>query len=247
MGIQFVGGASAGKAGAVSANSTIALNSGLSGGIASSVSAGDLVLALFVTGTSSDRTLSITDGTNPYTLIGSELYKAGSNYSVNFRLCYKFMPSSPDTATTFGPTGSNNDGGASAVYVWRGVDPNTPLDVTAVQGTNTSDPDPLSITPSTPGAIIIVAGGSGFVGSATFTASDLSNFVTVVGPDTNDGVLGIGSYTWTSGAFDPGVFSSGDVDNTCGSAHTVIALRPYEGKSPPAIRPNRRAQHLLMR
>lgn len=230
MAIQFVGGATASKSGATSGNSTIALNSGLTGGIASAVAAGDLVIAVFGTGSTANRTLAITDGGSAYTLIGSELYQ-DDTIDTNLRVAYKFMGETPDTATTFGPTGNANDAGAMAVYVFRGVDPDTPLDVAAVTGqaASTSRVVPPDITPSTAGAFVVVAGAAGHGGGTdTFTSSDLTDFRTQGANDTNDVTIGIGhDPAWSSGATNYATWGHSQADNTsyCWAAMT-IALRP---------------------
>ena len=217
MAIEFVGGNTAGKAGATSGNTTIALNSGLTGGIASAVSAGDLVIACFATGAVADRTLAITDGTTNYTLINSELY-SNDTFDTNLRVAYKFMGGSPDASTTFGPTGDNADSGAMAVYVFRGVDSGIPLDVAAVPATgiDTSRANAASIQPTTTGAYIVVVGAAAHNGGVdTFTSSDLTDFLTVGGTnDTNDITLGVGHLAWTSGAFNAAALGHSQADST---------------------------------
>jgi hypothetical protein len=231
MAIQFVGGATAGKAGATSGNTTIALNSGLTGGIASAVSAGDLVIAVFGTGSTADRTLAITDGTTNYTLIGTELY-ANDTFDTNLRVAYKFMGGTPDTATTFGPTGSANDAGAMAVYVFRGVDSTTPLDVSAATTTiiNSLLVVPPDVTPSTAGAFPVVAGAAAHNGGVdTFTSSDLTDFRTQGGTnDTNDVTIGIGHQdNWTSGATNYATWGCTQAtSNTYSCAAVTFVLRP---------------------
>lgn len=226
MALQFVGGLTANKAGATSGNTTISLT-GLTGGISSTAAANDIVVAVFATGSTADRTLAITDGTTNYTLIDSERYANGTVDS-NLRVAYKIMGSTPDTTTTFGPTGNAQDGGAMAVHVWRGVDLNTPQDVTATgaTGTGTGRPDGASIQPTTAGSIILVAGGGAAGTGATFTASELSNFRTDNGVDTNDGFVGIGSFAWTSGAFNPAQWTGGTTGAGDSWTSVSLALRP---------------------
>jgi len=235
--IQFVGGATASKVGAASGTSTIALNSGLTGGIASSVSSGDLVVAAFATGSSADRTLSITDGTNPYTMIGGELFSSGIAAWTNLRIAYKFVTS--DTDVTFGATGNANDAGAMAVYVFRNVDPSTPLDVavTSTSSILSSKADPEPLTPVSPGAFIVCIGaGAHQRGSVSFTSSDLTDFQTVGSDDLYDVSLGIGHIdNWTAGEFDAAAFgnsiSVGDDVDSSWSAMS-IALRPSSTPNP---------------
>lgn len=228
--IQFVGGATASKVGATSGNSTIALSSGLSGGIASAVSAGDLVIAVYGTGSTADRTLAITDGASNYTLIGSEQFQTDT-FATNLRVAYKFMGGTPDSSTTFGPTGNAADAGAMAVYVFRGVDSGTPLDVAAVQASagDTSRVVPPDITPSTAGAYPVVIGAAAHNGGVdTFTSGDLTDFQTVGGNDTNDVTIGIGHQPdWSSGATNFATWGHSQADSTSFSwAATTIALRP---------------------
>lgn len=236
-GILFVGGAVASKTGATSGDTTIALNSGLTGGIASAAQAGDLVIAAFATGSTADRTLAITDGADAYTLIGSELY-GNDEEDVNLRVAYKFITS--DTATTFGPTGGTSDGGAMAVYVFRNVSGSSPLDVAAqtATGTNTYLCDPPAITPSTAGAIIVVVGaatvGNYSDGDPTppeFASTDLTAFLTLASAaeEANTCALGVGHKNdWSSGAFNPAAFTvSNDTDSADNSwAAVTFALRP---------------------
>ena len=229
-GIQFVGGNTLGKLGSTSSSSTIALNSGLTGGSDSGVSAGDFVIAVFGSSATADRTLAITDGTSNYTLIDSELWSDDTR-DTNLRVAYKFMGGTPDTATTFGPTGDNADAGGTAVYVFRGVDPSTPLDVAAVPatGTDTSRADPPSITPTTAGAFIVCVGAAAHDGDIdTFTSSDLVGFLTVGRGDTNDITIGIGHKAdWASGPFDAAAFGHTQADSPAFSwAAMSIALRP---------------------
>jgi hypothetical protein len=223
--IEFVGGAITGKAGGTVSSNTVALSSGLTGGIASFVSNGDLVIAAFGTAGIADRTLSIKDGaTNDYTLIGSELYVNSTN-DTNLRVAYKFV--NGDTGTVFGPTGSSDEGGVTTVFVFRNVDQTTPLDVTVTTAsdTNAIRPNPPPITPVTAGAFIVAVGSC--ASASTTLTSGLSGFLTAVGSDVYDGNLGIGYYgDWTSGAYDPAAFG-GPFSNTGDTwAAMTIALRP---------------------
>jgi hypothetical protein len=229
MAIEFVGGNTAGKLGATSGDTTIALNASLTGGIASAVAAGDLVIAAFSTGSAADRTLAITDGTNAYTLIDSELYQNDTE-DTNLRVAYKFMGATPDAATTFGPTGNAADAGAMAVYVFRGVDQGTPLDVAAVaaSGIDSQLVNPGPITPSSAGAYIVCVGAGARETLGDFSSSDLTDFRTQSGSDdTNDTTLGIGHKPdWASGEFNPAAWTHSAGDSTAYSwASLTIALR----------------------
>jgi hypothetical protein len=224
--IQFVGGNTASKAGATSGNSTIALNSGLTGGISSAVSDGDLVIAAFSTGDVAERSLSITDGSTGYTLIGSELY-SNDIIDTNLRVAYKFV--SGDVSTTFGPTGATTAAGAMAVYCFRGVSQSTPLDVsvTTATGADSANANPPSITPVTAGAFIVAVGGCGIETASAFTSPDLQGFLTVAQSDSDSTAIGIGHKDdWTSGAFDPGAWTNAASNGAASWAAITIALRP---------------------
>lgn len=223
--IRFVGGNTDSKAGATSGNSTIALNSGLTGGLASSVSDGDFVLAVFATGASADATLSITDGSNNYTLIDSELYSTGS-LDVNLRVAYKIV--SGDTATTFGPTGSNFEAGAMAVFVFRNVDSANPLDVAAVSTTGTGSllPNPGSITSTQGSWIVCVGASSDSSANGTLSNSSLTGVQAVSGSDGNCVHLALGYKDNSSGgAFDCPAFTFSLADGSWAWAAMSIALR----------------------
>lgn len=234
-GIQFVGSASATKTAAVSGNSTLAISSGLSGGISSGAQNGDFVIAAFAVGSNTDRTLSITDGTNSYTLIGSELYRsnASGGEDVNLRVGYKFITS--DTNVTFGPTQSTSDPGVVAVYVFRGVNAGTPIDATTTTATADGyDANPPSITPVTAGAFIVAVGATNFQDVATVfnNPSDLTSFVTVSSAGTGGTksvTIGVGQKNnWVSGSFNPNamILPSGSDARYATYAAMSIALRP---------------------
>jgi hypothetical protein len=181
----------------------------LSGSI-SSIAEGDLVVAVYATPSTSPRTLSITDGTNPYTLIDSQLYSK-SSLGVNLRVAYKFMGSVPDTGTYFGATQSTAEAGSMAVYVFRDVDTTNPLDVPVVTSSVTANPrpNPPSITPVNIGSLCLFIGANAHTDNfATFASADLDGFITRAGSDTRDVTIGIGYKNgWTSGAVNPGAFT----------------------------------------
>ena len=228
MAIRFVGGATAGYAGAFSGNSALALNAGLTGGTRSSVQQGDLVIAVLASAATVNATLSITSG---YTLAGTELYSNGSNFDTNLRVAYKFMGATPDTSTTFGPSGATDSGKVTAVFVFSGVDPVTPLDaaVASATGAGQNYPDPGPITPVTSGAVILCIGamseGNGSAGLSN--NGQYSTFSYVSGDDDNDIHLGLGiKMDWVGGAFDPAAFSGSGAENSGSWSALTIALRP---------------------
>jgi hypothetical protein len=227
--IEFVGGATASVAGG-GGNTTISLSSGLTGGIASAAADGDFVIAAYASSSTDDDPLSITDGSNDYTLIGTKGYSDDSTgFDTNLRVAYKFI--SGDTSTTFGGTAAGTDAGAMAVYVFRGVNTSVPLDVTPVEAaaSSTGSVDCGAILPVTAGAYIVVIGACAHnSGVDTWsTPSDLVDFLTVGSNDTNDVTLGIGHKAdWVSGSFNPvawtGTHGTNGLYSVCGK---TIALR----------------------
>lgn len=226
MALTYVGGNVASKVGATSGNSTISLTT-LTGGSGSAAQTGDLVIAIYATGSTADRTLSITDGTNAYTLV-EELYSNIAGYDTNLRVAYKRLTAA-DTSVTFGPTGNTADAGAMAVHVWRGINTAQILDVTSTTATGSGGvlATPPAITPVTSGAIVICAAGAATGVGAVYTASQLSNFRSATGADTNDAIVGVGSFAWTSGQFTPTQWSnSATSTGTATWAAVTMALRP---------------------
>jgi len=201
----------------------------LTGGIASSPAAGDLVIIYFGTASTADRNLVVGSSYVEVT----ELYSSDT-FDTNLVVARKFMGATPDTSITLtGGTLSVDDAGAVVAQVWRGVDPVTPFDVTqtTATGQNSVLCDPPAITPVTPGAVI-VSGGAGAhnqssIITGVYSSPDLTGFRTAGQNDTNDVVIGVGYHAWTSGAFDPAQFAFLLSDSTSFSwAAVTLALRP---------------------
>lgn len=230
--IQFVGsnGLSA-RPGSTTGSVTHSLQF-LSGGIDNVARPGDFVLGMFAVGTydgTSSRTLVISDPLDvPYTLIGTQLlYSNVADYKAYLRLAYKFITT--DTDTKFGPTGDALDPGIRGVYVFRGVNTSTPLDVAPTTNLGTIRPNPPSITPVTPGALIVAAGAVGHFGiNDPFSApADLIGFSSAWAADSYEVTFGIGyKDDWVSGPFDPAQFVNGLSSTGYKTAAMTIALRP---------------------
>jgi len=208
----------------------------LTGGSDSTPQAGDLVVVLFATASTTNRDMNIrhnatgTFANANYSEI-ADLY-ADDTTDTNLYVGYSFMGATPATGITM-PNGtfSNTDGGGVIIHVWRNVDTTTPMDADAVPATftNTGIPNPPSITTVTDGAIILVCGASGHtVATSSFTASELSNFRSGSSSDNYDNTLAMGSYVkTTAGTFDPAAFTPSYTNNIAYSAAAVtLALRP---------------------
>lgn len=164
-----------------------------------------------------------------YTL-GAEAYGLDANDST-CRVAYRIMPSTPETSCIL-DVASGSGTYAYAIHVYRGVDVATPMDVAAVtaNGNNTHLANPGSITPVTPGAWVHVGGAAScYDAGAVYTTTDLTNFIsTLYGTGGDKSKVGAGYYpSWTSGAFDPAVFTGGGTDYVDNSwAAVTLALRP---------------------
>lgn len=231
-GIVFVGSQSGSFAGTTS-DQTITMTS-LTGGIASAPQAGDLVIVTFgvgggAGGGSFNASLVIQNTSAvDYTLIGSEL-NANDSHDANLRVAYRFMPSTPETQFVLvGGTTNTSAAGAWTVHVFRGVDPATPMDVTAVTATgiNGRRPNPPSITPSTSGAWMFFAGSGAASATDTFTAGYLSAFESATQSDSVSVITGAGYRAWTSGAYDGAAWGSGTTSTANSWCSVVCALRP---------------------
>jgi hypothetical protein len=225
--IRYVGGMTAGFAGKTS-STTVTFD--LTGGMSEVPEGGDLVLVSYCTGSTADRTLTITNTTPTAYDYLSDLY-ADDLYDANMRVGYRFMPSTPETQMILSQTFAIEDAGRYTVHVFRGVDPSTPIDVasTTITGIDSRVVNPAAITPSTAGAWIWITGcGAGATATTAYTASHLTGFVSGGTADNVDSVIGSGWYRqWTSGAYDGADFAAGGTSTTDDSwASTTVALRP---------------------
>jgi hypothetical protein len=164
-----------------------------------------------------------------YTL-GAEAYGTDAG-DCTCRVGYRFMPATPETTCVL-DVASGSGTYAYTIHVYRNVDQSTPMDVTAVtaNGNNTHLANPGAITPVTPGAWVHVGGAASCTApGSVYTTTDLTNFIsTLYGTGSYKSKVGAGYYpSWTSGAFDPAVFTGGGTDNTDNSwAAVTLALRP---------------------
>jgi len=231
MTIKFVGGASYLGSDTSGTNVNIPLNSGLTGGIESSVRTGDMVIVVHSVSSTTNSTLTIRDPSSvAYTLIGSELY-SDDTYDTNLRVAYKFMGATPDASVSFSDNLGGTNGRIATAYVLRGVNSTTPLDVAAVTATNTNtgNVDPPSITPVTSGAAIVAFGAAAHnLGGVffSFPSGSLYSWIANSNNTSNDSSHGIVQYAWTSGAFNPAAWTLAGTTTTDSWASITVALRP---------------------
>lgn len=229
---QYVGGTTCTGTGSTYSCSLTALT----GGIGSSAAADDLVIV--VTGWASTANGDPGVTTTGYTEINAVDYYSNDTRDANASFNYKKMGATPDTSVTVRGFNNAGNGGATAVHVWRGVDPTTPLDVTttAATGGNAARPNSPSITPVTADAIVLTAGlGTGDTSPLAFTApTGYSNGMSAQGAGTSMSAIAvIASKAWVSGAEDPAAWGGGETTTSDSWAAASIVLRP----APPANNP----------
>ena len=234
MAVTYVGGQGAGFAGTTSAQ-TITFS--LTNGLASTPAAGDLVIITYFIGSTVARSQAIRNtSTVDYSLMAD--LTQSDTFDANQRSAYRFMPSTPETQfvlteTVGGGTGSTSDAGRYTVHVFRGVDTNTPMDVAVVTAgaVSSSAVDPPSITPTTTGAMIYIAGGAASGTGSTMTAAYLTDFRAGSTADTNDASIGAGYLAWDNVNPYNGAAYGNIPTGTTANSWTCIAaaLRPAGG------------------
>jgi len=174
--------------------------------------------------------VSITDDapsivTPGYTVI-AELYQSDV-WDVNFLAAYKVMGSTPDGSVEVAGHGSNPT--VAVAQLWRGASTSSPMDVAATTATNlnSSRPNSPSITPVTPGAVVLSLGVGVGAGGPLSTPSGMANGTRTRSNDgTKVAVAGIASADWVSGAYDPVAWGGSDGGGSDSWAAATIALRP---------------------
>jgi hypothetical protein len=138
------------------------------------------------------------------------------------------MTSVPDTTVAITRSGDASDAQTVAIQVWR----NTGLYVSSNTSINTSTVlvNPPAITTTTANNVLLVIGAGGFDNASvqTYTASYLSNFLTIGSNDSYDSTIGFGSITQPiAGTYDPAAFTfSGPNSINFSHAAVTIALKP---------------------
>lgn len=227
MAIDYVGGQVAGR---TNASAALLVTFSLTGGLASTPAANDLVIVTCVTGSAAGNPAMAVTTPTGYTALG-QLNQSAVTADTSMNVSYKFMGGTPDVDVTIPGTTNNAWGEAYGILVFRGVDQGTPMDATAVSagGTGTGRPDPASITPITPGAWPVICGGGAAGTGANYTApaNYTTDFITTSGADTTDAMVGCGYRAdWSSGAENPAPYTGGTTGaNDSWTAYT-LALRP---------------------
>jgi hypothetical protein len=201
------------------ATTTLNVAFSLTGGISSTLAAGDVVVLAICLGSVSTALMTAPAG---YTQLAR--FTASDNNDSILYVGYKIMGSTPDTTFPIPSALDAANSQAATVFVWRGVDVVTPIDVTTTTatGTNARTPNPPAITPTTANSVVMAIGAAAHTGGTlTFTSSGLSGFRTIGSNDTYDCTIGTGYIDWTSGVVDPASFS---IATTTSDSWTAVTL-----------------------
>lgn len=205
---------------------TVPLNSGLTGGIDSGASNGDLVICIPMVSSAGDATFTLIS--SGWTAPLAEQYR-NDDHDANSLFVYKQITS--DTDFQFSVDRTTADAIGCIVDVYRDHDTVTPLDVTPTVdgGTNSGRPNPPTLTPATVGAFVTAAGFGAAGTPANLTETDLDNFIVANQSDTHSLQIGIGTFNsnWVSGACDPAIWGGGGTNTTTYSwVGYTYAIRP---------------------
>lgn len=224
MAISFIGaaGGNAINAGSVTVN------------LPGSMQVNDLIIVAYGVGDDdfTQPTLAIT--TAGYTEVTSSTLSAdgGTAGDGNLAVFYKYHNGSDtQVVTTAAGTGADSSCAVS-VMVFRGVALGNPFDATATTNTGTSggDPNPPSISFSSPGVWTVIAGAVGNAAAITLSGPTnyTTNFRNDVGDDTFDVSVGLGYRTNPSSPEDPGVMT----DSGAGAAWCAVTMALKEAVAP---------------
>jgi hypothetical protein len=217
-GLQYVGG----RYQNVFSDTPTCSLTGLSGGIDSTPSVGDIVIAT-ITVRSFSSTITCT--TAGYTALAN-LYSSATNR--NGLGCFYKVLSTAETTVSFS-TGLSTNGVSFACHVWRNVNPTTPIDVTTTTLTSTGIVNSPPITTVTNKCVILAVGSSSGLGgsyplSLPTLPSGMDNLVR--GESSDAHAIAIASFLLNdAGSFDPPEFGGFSTLSENGSCSATIALR----------------------
>lgn len=229
MALQYVGGTS----GTGTTNGyAVSLNGTLTGGIASSPAAGDLVVVFTGFGNTASSAPAVSGNNSGAYSTATAAQHVNDTWDTEFASFYKIMGGTPDTSLSITRTANGAYGGGTTVQVWRGIHDTNPFigAATPASGINTSAINPPAYNPAVTGALII-AGGAGTqatTGVAFTGFTGMSNFLSAYGDGTtSDTAVAMASFIYAGVSYDPPVASGGTVGNASSSwAGVTIAFRP---------------------
>lgn len=214
--LQFVGGRAA--SGSSTQTPSFSLTT-LSGGLASSPSVGDIVIACITIANDTNRNLQCT--TAGYTEV-ADLYGSSTNTLDSQLGVYYKVLTAADTSVAFDLGISTTS--RCAIHVWRGVN-TTPLDATtttAVNGNGVADPP--SITTTTANSVVIAIGAVPDTNAGPGAPSGMVNGFSI----SSFGSYGIGIASVlvpSPSAYNPAIFLNGNSDSGLSALAVTMALR----------------------
>ncbi len=228
-GLIYVGSATA----AVLSSTNYTLNVGsLSGGIASSPAAGDLIVicnGLTWTSNISGNSGVVTSGFTQLTA----LYSNDTRDAIMW-VSYKIAAGNEGNITLRANGSDSTYASCGIAHVWRNVNQTTPIDVTTTTatGTNASRPNVPSVTPVTQGAVVLGCGYGTRAndGGAALTApSGVTEVVQAINAATAaaGGAAVVAAYrSWMSGAYDMAAFTGGSSSTSDSWCAAAVVIRP---------------------
>ena len=223
-GLEFVGSRTFTDSG-TTVTFTVPLTS-LTGGISSAPRAGDLVVAFIGQASAGSNAVPM-----PADWTQLARVSADDTYDSDLYVIYKTMGATPDTGFNItGGLDSSQNSLAVAIFVYANAVASIHTTASGIDGVLC---DPPSITPTVSGSVV-VSGGVGahrLGGSASYSSSDFSLFLSASGEGITsfgrDATIGVGVFEWTSGAFNPGIFTfSGSSATTDSWAALSLVITP---------------------
>ena len=217
--LKFVGGA-ADSVSSSTQTPSLSLSS-LSGGLDTSPSSGDIVIASVSVYSSID--LSITTNTSGYTEIGDYAINEPSlGVFLNLGIYYKVLSSS-ESSVQFN-LGLSNSNISMVAHVWRNVNPTTPLDATTTSANGTGVPDAPSITTVTENSVVIAVGSGSYDNHSV--PSGMENYFTAFSGFFGPRLSFASTFRPNTGSYNPPVF--GGSSSSLKWLSSTIALRPVQ-------------------
>lgn len=156
-----------------------------------------------------------------------DLFYSGTR-DMNLSVLWKRMGSTPDTVVNVKGLGTPS---VAVAYVLRGVSTTTVADVTPTSETGYgSPPNPVAITPVTPGSFVVVCGTGTTTDSSVTAPVGYSDQAQHTYNGSNDAVIAVVSRLWTGqyGEEDPPGWTGWTGGTLQGHCSATIAIRPEE-------------------
>lgn len=232
-----------GTVGDGTSNYSVSLDGTLTGGVASSPAAGDLVVVISAFGNTASSAPAVSgNNTGAYTGVGTAIH-SNDTWDTEAQPFYAVMGATPDTSLSVTRTNNASYGGVTVVQVWRGVHRAAPyINVAQTSGGNGAAANPPSHDPGVTGALIFAAG------AGTFASTEATGYTGFTGMlhsrahkgdgSTSDTSAVLAALPYAGSAYDPPVASGGTQNNASSSwaAYTFsFRTRTHVSVAPSAI------------